>query len=104
MRPIAFVRIVGPLVAFAASARADIFQWEYINPPDPSQGKQQSTTLCPGGSGVAVNVRLDEYSFSASFIGSGSIHRAASTAETAAGIEPDPNYLGKVPVPMQSIA
>src|SRR5262245_53990887 len=41
-----------PLVAFAASARADIFQWEYINPADPSQGKQKSTTLAPGGAGV----------------------------------------------------
>ena len=40
------------LVAFAASARADIFQWEYINPADPSQGKRQSTTLAPDGAGV----------------------------------------------------
>ena len=31
---------------------ADIFQWEYINPADPGQGKQQSTTLAPGGAGV----------------------------------------------------
>jgi uncharacterized protein YjbI with pentapeptide repeats len=41
-----------PLVAFAGSAHADIFQWEYINPADPSQGKQQSTTLAPDGAGV----------------------------------------------------
>ena len=40
------------LVAFATAARADIFQWEYINPADPSQGKQQSTTLAPDGAGV----------------------------------------------------
>ena len=33
-------------------ARADIFQWEYINPANPSLGKQQSTTLAPGGAGV----------------------------------------------------
>ena len=33
-------------------AQADIFQWEYINPADPSQGKQQSTTLAPDGAGV----------------------------------------------------
>ena len=33
-------------------AHADIFQWEYINPADPSQGKQQSTTLAPDGAGV----------------------------------------------------
>ncbi len=41
-----------PFVAFTAAARADIFQWEYINPADPSQGKQQSTTLVPDGLGV----------------------------------------------------
>src|SRR5262245_27602916 len=41
-----------PLVAFAAIARADIFQWEYINPADPSQGKQPSTTLAPDGAGI----------------------------------------------------
>src|SRR5262245_32434942 len=39
-----------PLVAFAASARADIFQWEYVNAK--SQAKRQSTTLCLGGAGV----------------------------------------------------
>ena len=33
-------------------ARADIFQWEYINPANPSQGKQQSTTLAPDGAGA----------------------------------------------------
>jgi uncharacterized protein YjbI with pentapeptide repeats len=41
-----------PFVAFPTIARADIFQWEYINPADPSQGKQQSTTLAPDGAGV----------------------------------------------------
>jgi uncharacterized protein YjbI with pentapeptide repeats len=40
------------LVGLAAPARADIYQWEYINPADPSQGKQQSTTLAPSGAGV----------------------------------------------------
>jgi uncharacterized protein YjbI with pentapeptide repeats len=40
------------LVAFAGSARADIFQWEYINPADPGQGRQQSATLAPDGAGV----------------------------------------------------
>src|SRR5262245_58577337 len=33
-------------------ARADIFQWEFINPADPGQGKRQSTTPVPGGAGV----------------------------------------------------
>ena len=40
------------LFAPAPVARADIFQWEYINPANPSQGKQQSTTLAPDGAGV----------------------------------------------------
>ncbi len=41
-----------PLIAMPAAAHADIFQWEYIDPADPSHGKQQSTTLAPGGAGV----------------------------------------------------
>jgi uncharacterized protein YjbI with pentapeptide repeats len=42
------------LIACAATpvARADIFQWKYINPANPSLGKQQSTTLCTGGAGA----------------------------------------------------
>src|SRR5688500_13879444 len=32
--------------------RADIFQWEYINPANPGEGKQQSTVLASGGAGV----------------------------------------------------
>src|SRR5688572_21480857 len=40
------------LMAFATAARAVIFRWEYINPADPTQGKQQSTTLTPDGAGV----------------------------------------------------
>src|SRR5262245_4275859 len=43
-----------PLATLAASAHADIFQWEYINPANPSQGKQQSTTLAPDGAGVGA--------------------------------------------------
>src|SRR5687768_11821667 len=40
------------LFAPAPVARADIFQWEYLNPANPSQGKQPSTMLTPGGAGV----------------------------------------------------
>ena len=48
------------LVAFtAASGRADIFQWEYINPANPSLGKQQGTTLAPDGAGVDANLNAD---------------------------------------------
>jgi uncharacterized protein YjbI with pentapeptide repeats len=44
--------IAAAIFAIANAARADIFQWEYINQADPSQGKQQSTTLAPDGAGV----------------------------------------------------
>ena len=36
----------------ATFTRADIFQWEYINPGDPGQGKQKSNALVPDGEGV----------------------------------------------------
>jgi autotransporter-associated beta strand protein/T5SS/PEP-CTERM-associated repeat protein len=35
-------------------ARADIFQWEYINPADPNQGKQPSITLAADGAGASA--------------------------------------------------
>jgi uncharacterized protein YjbI with pentapeptide repeats len=41
-------------LVLAGVAHADIFQWEYINPADPGQGRRQSTTLAPGGAGVDV--------------------------------------------------
>ena len=57
------IRILTSLAAvfLATIARADIYQWEYINPADPSQGKRQSTTLCPDGAGVnpAPNTYFD---------------------------------------------
>jgi uncharacterized protein YjbI with pentapeptide repeats len=46
-------------VAPAGASRADIFQWEYIDPADPSQGKQQSTTLSPDGAGVVAAPGVD---------------------------------------------
>ncbi len=49
-----------PLAAVfpATLARADIYQWQYINPPDPSQGKQQSATLCPDGAGAIIKPQV----------------------------------------------
>jgi uncharacterized protein YjbI with pentapeptide repeats len=50
-----FLRLVVVTVVVIGStspAQADIFQWEYIDPADPSQGKQQSTKLAPDGAGV----------------------------------------------------
>src|SRR6187200_937854 len=40
------------IVASGSTARADIFEWEYINPANPGLGKQQSTTLAPDGAGA----------------------------------------------------
>src|SRR5262245_48419535 len=53
MKQFELAQVAGLFLVFAASAaHAGIFQWEYINPADPSQGKQQSTTLAPDGAGV----------------------------------------------------
>lgn len=48
------VSIAAAVFAVVPAARADIYQWEYINPADPSQGKRQSTTLAPDGAGVVA--------------------------------------------------
>jgi uncharacterized protein YjbI with pentapeptide repeats len=42
------------VVARVPVSRADIFQWEYINPANPSLGTQQSATLAPDGAGVSA--------------------------------------------------
>jgi uncharacterized protein YjbI with pentapeptide repeats len=42
------------ILALAQVAQADIFKWEYINPANPSQGKQQSTILTPDGAGASA--------------------------------------------------
>src|SRR5262245_30081761 len=34
------------------TARADIFQWQWVDPNDHSLGKTQSSVLCPGGVGL----------------------------------------------------
>jgi uncharacterized protein YjbI with pentapeptide repeats len=33
-------------------ARGDIYQWAWVDPTDPTQGKYQTTSPCPGGTGV----------------------------------------------------
>jgi uncharacterized protein YjbI with pentapeptide repeats len=47
------------VITSVSPVRADIFQWEYINPADPNQGKRQSTTLAPDGAGVDAVPRAD---------------------------------------------
>ena len=52
----AFVRtaIIITLTLSAGTAHADIYEWQYINPADPSQGKEPSSVVCPGGSGAVA--------------------------------------------------
>ena len=38
----------------ASQTWADIDQWAWVNPSDPSQGVYQSSVVCPGGSGVSA--------------------------------------------------
>lgn len=55
LRPVAMARTLALLVAIFSpltATRADIFEWEYVNPAIPSLGKQRSTTLAPNGAGV----------------------------------------------------
>jgi uncharacterized protein YjbI with pentapeptide repeats len=40
------------VTSLASAARANIYQWAWVSPTDPTQGKYQSTTLCPGGAGA----------------------------------------------------
>jgi uncharacterized protein YjbI with pentapeptide repeats len=51
-RVLPFAAMMLLLVGPASAMRADIFQWEFINPANPSQGKRQSTVFCPDGAGV----------------------------------------------------
>ena len=39
------------VLAMTGQSCADIYQWEYLNPADLTQGKQQSTLLVPDGAG-----------------------------------------------------
>src|SRR5262245_33476268 len=53
MKRVAIWGLVGTCVIAATSpTRAHIYQWEYVNPANPTQGKQQSTTIAPDGAGV----------------------------------------------------
>jgi uncharacterized protein YjbI with pentapeptide repeats len=38
----------------AGAARANIYQWAWVNPSDETQGVYQTTTLCPGGAGASA--------------------------------------------------
>ncbi len=53
-RLVALVFAIGIAAPMLQPAHADIFEWEYVNPNDPSQGKQQSSTLVPDGAGLVA--------------------------------------------------
>ncbi len=42
------------LLVCATAARADVYQWEWVDPGDPDQGKIPSSTPCPDGVGVSA--------------------------------------------------
>src|SRR5512142_3046364 len=42
------------LLTMAGWVHADIYQWEWVDANDPSQGIRQSTVLCPDGAGVSA--------------------------------------------------
>jgi uncharacterized protein YjbI with pentapeptide repeats len=42
-----------PVLA-AATARGDVFQWQWVDPNDHSLGKTQSSILCPDGAGIVA--------------------------------------------------
>ena len=37
------------VTSWASPTQADIYEWAYVNPSDPSQGVVQSSVVCPGG-------------------------------------------------------
>lgn len=46
------------IMLFTNSAFADVFQWEFIDPNNPSLGKQESSTLAPDGAGAGFDTVL----------------------------------------------
>src|SRR5262245_15391645 len=46
---IAVVLLIGP-----SPLAAHIYQWEFVDPSDPSKGKKQSSVLTPGGAGAVA--------------------------------------------------
>jgi len=40
------------MVLAAGAAQASIYEWEWVDPSDPNQGKRQSSIVCPDGTGV----------------------------------------------------
>jgi uncharacterized protein YjbI with pentapeptide repeats len=47
--------VFGFVVAFSNAAFGQVYQWELVDPANPSLGKKQSTTLAPGGATAHFN-------------------------------------------------
>jgi uncharacterized protein YjbI with pentapeptide repeats len=56
------------LCTLASTSRADIYQWAWIDPNDPSQGKYQSSVLCPDGAGVSPTSNLDNLDLTQAYL------------------------------------
>ena len=57
--PAALVAVVASCILNTPALHADIYQWEHIDPGDPSRGRRQSSTLAPDGLGVEPEPRAD---------------------------------------------
>jgi uncharacterized protein YjbI with pentapeptide repeats len=65
-------------IFFALPAVADIYKWEYVDPNNPSLGKQESAILTPGGSGVsaAPHANLSDRDLSQAYLFEADLSRA----------------------------
>src|SRR3954464_2874334 len=84
------------ILAVPRPASADIFQWEYVNPADPSQGKQASTTLCPGGAAVNAwpSADLNSRNLSMAYLINASLNGATLTSANLSVADLTNAYLG----------
>ncbi len=66
-------------IAFISPAFADIYEWEYVDPADPSAGRVESTTPCPDGVGVdaASGVNLDDRNLTQAYLVGAHLHYAS---------------------------
>jgi len=85
MRRTAWLFCIG-LCLLAGPAAADIHQWEWVDPGDPDQGRQASTTLCPDGLGrhAAPGANLDYLNLTRAYLAGTNLQAASFTGATLA--------------------
>ena len=44
--------LLSAILVLTSASHADIFEWQWVDPLDHSQGKKESNILCPGGAGL----------------------------------------------------